>query len=106
NGIQSLDHRAAALVDAWLTQGLHMQLHPRILQSFYPAQTASLLAWFREHDRATYDRIGSVLMSKDYINYCLTGEIGTDYSDIGTTALLDTKHKCYASDLLEHYGIP
>lgn len=106
NGIQSLDNRAAALVDAWLAQGLHTQVHPRILQSFYPAQAAPLLAWFSQHDRATYDRIGSVLMSKDYINYCLTGETATDYTDIGTTALLDTRHKRYAPDLLEHYGIP
>ncbi len=106
NGIQSLDQRAAALVDAWLAQGLHTQVHPRILQSFYPAQAAPLLAWLRQHDRGAYDRIGSVLMSKDYINYCLTAETATDYTDIGTTALLDTRHKRYAPDLLEHYGIP
>jgi L-xylulokinase len=51
-------------------------------QAFYPAQTPALLAWLKRHDQASYERIGAVLMCKDYINYRLTGELTTDYTDM------------------------
>lgn len=106
NGIQSLDTRAADIVDAWNGSAVRDQAFPYTLQSFWPAQPNSLLAWFKQHEPATYGQIGAVLLCKDYINYCLTGEIRTDYTDMSATSLLDVPNRCYSAELMELYGTP
>ncbi len=106
NGIQSLDTRAAALLDEWLAHEVHTRAFPHIWQNFYAGQVPVLLAWLKRYEPETYTRIGSVLLCKDYINFCLTGEQATDYTDMGTTALLRVPEKTYSRDLLELYGIP
>ncbi len=106
NGIQSLDTRAADIVDVWNGGTVRDQAFPYTLQSFWPAQPNSLLAWFKQHEPATYEQIGAVLLCKDYINYCLTGEIRTDYTDMSATSLLDVPNRCYSTDLMALYGTP
>lgn len=106
NGIQSLDTRAADIVDAWNAGTVRDQAFPYTLQSFWPAQPNSLLAWFKQHEPATYEQIGAVLLCKDYLNYCLTGEIRTDYTDVSATSLLDVPNRCYSADLMALYGTP
>ncbi|MBE7553885.1 MAG: carbohydrate kinase [Anaerolineales bacterium] len=106
NGIQSLDTRATEIVDGWNTIALRDQAFPHTLQSFWPAQPNALLAWFKQHEPAVYERIGAVLLCKDYINYCLTGEIRSDYTDMSATSLLDVPNRCYSAELMALYGIP
>jgi len=38
------------------------------------------LLWMREHEMERFHQIQTVLGSKDYVNYRLTGELATDYS--------------------------
>ena len=52
-----------------------------------------------------FSAIGTVLLCKDYINYCLTGQISTDFSDISCTNLLDVTSGKYCRDLLELYDL-
>jgi L-xylulokinase len=105
NAIQSIDTRAAALLAEWQNAGRHEQAFPYTSQAFYPAQTAVLLAWLKRYDPARYARIGQVLLCKDYINYRLTGQIATDYTDISATSLLDVLNRRYAPALLRLYGL-
>jgi L-xylulokinase len=106
NGIQSLDTRASAVVDVWLEQGMAEKVFPYTLQAVWAAQPPSLLAWLKQHYPDEYAQIGAVLMCKDYVNYRLTGEIVTDYSDVSATGLLEVPHKRYNTDLLDLLGIP
>ncbi|HXV44318.1 MAG TPA: FGGY-family carbohydrate kinase, partial [Anaerolineae bacterium] len=106
NGIQSLDTRAADLVDGWNAGAINDQAFPRTLQSFWPAQPNALLAWFKQYEPAIYERIGAALLCKDYINYCLTGEIRSDYTDMSATSLLDVPNRGYSPDLMRLYGVP
>lgn len=106
NGIQSLDSRATGIIDDWNAANLHQKIFPYTLQSLWPAQPNALLAWFKRHEPETYENIGKVLLCKDYINYCLTGEAGTDYTDISGSSLLDVPNKAYSLELLDLYGIP
>ncbi len=103
--IQSLDSRAAAMVEDWKLQGLHQKIYPQNLQGIWAAQSGMLLAWLKHHQRTVFDDIGSVLMCKDYINYCLTDQITTDYSDMSGAGLLDMGSKDYSQRLFMHYGI-
>jgi L-xylulokinase len=106
HAIQSLDTRAASLLDEWQADDIPARAFPQIWQNFYAGQVPLLLAWLKRHEPETYAQIGSVLLCKDYINTCLTGERATDYTDMGTTGLLRVPEKTYSPNLLALYGIP
>jgi len=104
-GIQSLDTRATDMIDTWNRNHLHEEVFPYTTQAFWPAQPNALLAWIKQNEPQVYQRIGAVLMVKDYIKYCLTGEITSDFTDMSGTSLMDVRHKCYSEELLDLYGL-
>ncbi len=104
-GIQSMDTRAAGIIDEWNARELHGQVFPYTIQSFWPAQPNALLAWIKRHEPEVYGSIGAVLMCKDYLTYCLTGEVVSDYTDMSGTSLLDVRQRRHSRDLLEAYDL-
>jgi xylulokinase len=56
--------------------------------------------WVREHESEIWNRTRSVLLPKDYIRYCLTGERATDVSDASGTLMLDVAHRKWSADML------
>ncbi len=106
NGIQSMDTRASSVVAEWNQRNLHAQVFPYTYQSFWAAQPNALLVWLKQNEPKGYERLGAILLVKDYIKYCLTGEITTDYSDMSATSLMDVGNRCYSSELMDLYGIP
>ena len=57
SGIQSLDSRAADIIDKWNRNGLHDQVFPYTTQAFWPAQPNALLAWIKQNEPEVYQRI-------------------------------------------------
>jgi L-xylulokinase len=104
-GIQSLDTRAADIIADWNHRKLHSQVFQYTTQSLWPAQPNALLAWIKQNEPGVYERIGAVLMCKDYIKYCLTGEITSDFTDMSGTSLMDVRNKRYSQELLELYDL-
>ena len=72
-GIQSLDTRAAGLVDEWAAEGVGDRTYPIGRQRPWPSQTPTLLAWLKRHRPETFGRIGTVFLCKDFIVNRLTG---------------------------------
>ena len=105
NGIQSMDSRAADIVHGWNDSGLHTSVFPFTIQSFWPAQPNALLVWLKQNEPQNYERLGAILMVKDYIKYRLTGEITGDYTDMSATSLMDVRNQCYSRDLMALYGL-
>jgi L-xylulokinase len=105
-GIASLDTRASRVVEDWEKKGLHSKVFPLTLQAFWPAQPNALLAWFKQNETDTYQKISTVFLVKDYIKYCLTGEITTDFTDMMGSSLMDVTKRAYSQELLEIYDIP
>ncbi len=105
NGIQSMDSRAADVLNGWNQHNLHAKVFPFTVQSFWPAQPNALLVWLKKNEPQNYDRIGAILMVKDYIKYRLTGEIMGDFTDMSATSLMDVRNRCYSSELMELYGL-
>lgn len=105
NAIQSVDGRAQAILSEWEQQDIRSRVFPYTPQAFYPAQTVTLLAWLKRHDSTVYAQIGTVLLAKDYLNYCLTGVCATDYSDMASTNLMDVTHQRYSRELLHIYDL-
>ena len=104
-GIQSMDTRAAGIIDEWNARDFHSQVFPYTVQSLWAAQPNALLAWIKRNEPQVYERIGAVLMCKDYITYCLTGEIVTDFTDMSGTSLMDVRNRRYSRELLELYDL-
>jgi L-xylulokinase len=105
SAIMSLDTRAEAIVAQWNAKGISDTAWQQTFQQHWAAQPPALLAWLKANEADTYHRIGSVLLAKDYIKYCLTNEISSDYTDMSATNLFDLNRRSYARDLLELYGI-
>jgi L-xylulokinase len=105
NGIQSLDSRAADVVSEWNQRNLHAEVFPFTLQSFWPAQPNALLVWLKKNEPRNYERVGAILMVKDYIKYRLTDEISGDYTDMSAANLMDVRNKCYSNELLALYDL-
>ena len=71
----------------------------------FPGAAPMLLLWLRRHEPEQYARTARALHCKDWLNYCLTGELATDFSD-ASTAALDVETRRYVPGLLERMGIP
>lgn len=59
-----------------------------VLQTGY---TASKIAWLRKHQPDAYQRIDSLLLPHDYLNFWLTGERVTEAGDASGTGYFDTR---------------
>jgi len=62
--------------------------------------TASKLLWLKQHEPQNYERLATVLLPHDYINYWLTGEKKTEYGDASGTAYFDVKTRTWSDVLL------
>ena len=51
--------------------------------------TLSKLLWLKNNEPDIFSKIRKVLLPKDYINFCLTGNISTDVSDASGTGYFD-----------------
>lgn len=63
--------------------------------------TLPKLLWVRDHEPAQFSRIRRLLLPKDFIRFCLTGEYATEVSDASGTALLDVAHRRWSGEMME-----
>jgi len=103
-GVPSLDSRAVDLATE-LRQNSGARIHALCLQQPWPAQTPVLLAWFKQNRPDIYQQAGRVLLCKDYIGHCLTGEHVSEISDMSACGLLRMPDCSYDDELLALYGI-
>lgn len=66
-----------------------------------PGFTASKILWLKKHEPKNYERLATVLLPHDYLNFWLTGEKVMEYGDASGTALLDVRKRKWAMPVLE-----
>lgn len=66
----------------------------------YAGYTASKILWLKEHHKDLYDRMETVLLPHDYLNFRLTGEKVMEYGDASGTALLDVRTRTWSDEVL------
>src|SRR5215831_7222832 len=66
-----------------------------------PGFTASKILWLKNHEPKNFERLASVLLPHDYLNFWLTGEKVMEYGDASGTALLDVRKRKWSSAVLE-----
>ena len=67
--------------------------------------TAPKILWVQENEPEIYAKARHVLLPKDYIRYCLTGEYAMDKADGAGTVLFDLKLRDWSGDVLTALGI-
>lgn len=101
-----LDRRSARQVEVLHERVTMAQLAEWVGNPIMPGFMLSSLLWLMETQPAIWERIGRVCLAKDYVRYRFTGELGTDYSDASSTALLDVRRRDWCRGLLDVTGIP
>jgi xylulokinase len=67
--------------------------------------TAPKILWVRENEPKIYEKVKHILLPKDYIRYCMTGEYATEVGDASGTLLLDVKKRAWNKKLVSLLGI-
>jgi xylulokinase len=71
-----------------------------------PGFTAPKIVWVRQNEPNVYERAAHILLPKDYVRFCLTGEYATEVSDASGTSLLDVAHRRWSKEMLTALELP
>jgi len=103
-GILSLDSRAVDVAERWLSSAVADQSIAVTGQLPHASAPSAILAWVKENEPDRYNRIGHVIACKDWLRFCLTGEVGTDRTE-ASTSFTDYKTQDYSKDALKLFGL-
>jgi xylulokinase len=67
--------------------------------------TLTKLLWVRQYEPAVYKRIKHMLLPKDYVRLCLTGEYGGDVSDMSGTLILDQRKRDWSDEIIRLFKL-
>ncbi len=67
--------------------------------------TAAKILWVKNNQPEIYEKCAHILLPKDYIRYCLTGEFATEVSDASGMQLMDVPNRCWSGEVLSTLGI-
>ena len=66
-----------------------------------PGFTASKILWLKKHEPKNYQRLATVLLPHDYLNFWFTGERVMECGDASGTALLDVRKRKWSAVAIE-----
>ncbi len=61
--------------------------------AFLPGFTAPKILWLKRHEPANYERLATILLPHDYLNWWMTGNAFMEFGDASGTALLDVRKR-------------
>jgi len=65
-----------------------------------PGFTASKILWLKKHEPKNFQKLATVLLPHDYLNFWLTGEASMEFGDASGTALLDVRRREWSPAVL------
>lgn len=103
--ILSSDQRSLAIVKKWQEEGIPEKLYPITRQTLWTGHPVSILRWLKEHDPDRYAHIGAILMSHDYLRFCLTDKLFCEETNISESNLYNMQTGEYDYRLAELLSI-
>jgi xylulokinase len=70
------------------------------------AFTVTKILWLRRHRPDLYDRLGAILLPKDFLRLRLTGSLATDVTDASATGVFAVPRRRWSDEALEALEIP
>lgn len=104
--ILSSDQRALKIVTQWQAERIPEKLYPLTRQTLWTGHPVSILRWIKDNEPERYAKIGTVLMSHDYLRFCLTGELACEETNISESNLYNMQTQQYDAELSALLGIP
>jgi len=117
HGLVALDGQDRPLRDAILWNDGRASAEASELQNRYPefariggnlvmaGFTAAKAVWMARHEPELFQKIETILLPKDYVRFCLSGEKVSDMSDASGTLWLDIARRCWSEKLLDICGL-
>ncbi|MFZ7214321.1 FGGY-family carbohydrate kinase [[Pasteurella] aerogenes] len=97
--ILSSDQRSLDIVKRWQAEEIPQKLYPITRQTLWTGHPVSILRWVKENQPERYHQIGSVLMSHDYLRFCLTGSLHCEETNISESNLYNMAEGRYDMEL-------
>ena len=67
--------------------------------------TLPKLLWVRDHEPHLFSRVRKVLLPKDHLRFCLTGEYASEVSDASGTSLFDVVNRRWSYQMMDGLGL-
>ena len=99
------DDRTAAIVDEVRERYLDAG-EDYLAKLISTGSPASNLAWLKENEPESFERLATFLIGPDWIVFRLTGSLGTDYCEASTSSLFDITKHCWSENARSAIGIP
>ncbi|MFM7584149.1 MAG: FGGY-family carbohydrate kinase, partial [Caldilinea sp.] len=99
------DKRSAPLVEAFKKQLHAEQCCRRSGNPPVPNWIGFKLQWLRQQEPELYRQSWKFVTPKDYVNFRLTGEVATDYSEASGAFLMDAARRVWSPELFEELGL-
>lgn len=96
------DGRAGMYINKWKAEGVIGQ-SGRVA---FAGSPLPLSAWYYEHQPQVMASASRMMFCKDWIKYCLTGEIVTDATDLSDASVIEVWSRNYSQELLDKFGVP
>ena len=65
-----------------------------------PGFTASKILWLKKQEPKNYQKLATVLLPHDFLNYWLTGNLAMECGDASGTALLDVRRRVWSEQVI------
>src|SRR5579863_1261446 len=99
------DQRSQAQVDAVNAQLGRENILRYIANPVLTGFTLPKLLWVRDNEPHHYARMRRMLLPKDYVRFCLTGEFATEVSDASGTAVFDVLARRWSFEMMDALGL-
>ena len=66
-----------------------------------PGFTASKILWLKRHEPENYEKLKTILLPHDFLNFYLTGRRAMEYGDASGTALMNIRTRTWCKEILE-----
>ena len=98
------DQRAVDYVNGWIEDGTADRLARYSRTAIWPGTSGAAYRWLKEHEPEDAARAARAINCKDWINFRLTGQLTTDYTD-ATIPFLDLETGRYAPEAFAMLGV-
>jgi len=99
------DQRSQAQVDAVNAKLGRENILRFIANPVLTGFTLPKLLWVRDNEPRHFSRVRRVLLPKDFVRFCLTGEFATEVSDASGTALFDVVNRRWSFEMIDSLGL-
>lgn len=104
DAITWLDGRVMGLIEKWQQDGTYDELFDASGTLYWPGLgPCTLFPWFIENEKESLDKAQACVYCKDWVKFCLTGEINTDETDL--LAITDPQTRSYSQRVIDLVGI-